>query len=81
MRDLTSEIIDVFRDVFADDNLVVTRETTATDVPGWDSVQHVTLVLNVEARFNIRLSSSEVSDMKNVGDLIDIVERRLTDRE
>jgi acyl carrier protein len=80
MRDLMSEVMDVFRDVFEDDNLVVTRETTAADVLGWDSVKHVTLMLNVERRFNIRLSSSEVSDMKNVGDLIAIVERRLADR-
>lgn len=77
MRDLNSELTNIFRDIFEDDNLVVGRETTAADVPGWDSLQHVSLILRVESRFGIRLSSSEVADMKSVGDLIDIVERRL----
>lgn len=77
MVDLTREITDVFRSVFEDDDLIVTRETTAADVSGWDSLQHVTLVLSVEARFGIRFSSSEVSSLRSVGELMDIVERRL----
>lgn len=77
MRDLMSELIQVFQDVFEDDDLVISRATTAADVAGWDSLQHVTLILQVERRFGFRLSSAEVADLKSVGDLLDIVQRRL----
>jgi acyl carrier protein len=75
MRDLISELNNIFRNIFEDEDLVVRRETTAADVPGWDSLQHVSLILRVESRFGIRLSSSEVADLKSVGDLIDIIKR------
>jgi len=77
MRDLMSELTQVFQDVFEDDVLVISRSTTAADVAGWDSLQHVTLILQVERRFGFRLSSAEVADLKSVGDLLDIVQRRL----
>lgn len=77
MRDLNFELNNIFREVFEDDDLVVGRQTTAADVPGWDSLQHVSLILRVERHFGIRLSSAEVADLKSVGDLIDIVKRRL----
>ena len=76
MSDLLATINDIFRDVFEDDDLVVDRDTTAADVAGWDSVQHINLVLRIEARFGIRLGSAEVADLQNVGDLIDAVARR-----
>lgn len=77
MRNLMDELNGIFRDVFEDDELVVGRETTAADVDAWDSLQHVSLILRVESHFGIRLSSAEVADLKSVGDLADVVERRL----
>lgn len=74
---MIAEIQDVFRDVFDDDDLVVTRETTAADVVGWDSLMHVNLMVRLERRFGIRFSSSEVSELKNVGELSDLIERHV----
>lgn len=66
----------VFRDVFDDDELTVGRETSAADVAGWDSLMHVRLILAMEKAFRVRFSSSEVASLKNVGDLVDLVERK-----
>lgn len=77
MQDAMKEINAVFQDVFEDDSLVVGPATTAADIAGWDSLQHVSLILQIETHFGIRFSSAEVSDLKSVGDLRDIVERRL----
>lgn len=77
MRDLMTELNAIFRDVFEDDELVVGRETTAADVEAWDSLQHVSLILRVESHFGVRLSSAEVADLRSVGDLLDILNRRL----
>ncbi len=71
-----SQINEVFRDVFENDTLEVTRETTAADVEDWDSLMHVTLVLQVERTFGVKFTSSEISSLDCVGDLIDLVEGR-----
>ncbi len=70
---LFERITDVFQDVFEDDELTITRETTADDVEGWDSFRHVVLIVSVEKSFGIKLQSSEVFGLKNVGELIDLV--------
>jgi acyl carrier protein len=67
---------EVFRDVFDEDDLTISAETTAADIEEWDSLQHVTLVVNVEAAFGVRLTSLEVAGLKNVGQLVAIVESK-----
>ena len=67
---------EVFRDVFEDDELCVSGQTTAADVEGWDSLMHVTLVINVEKAFGVRFSSSEIAGLRNVGELVTLVERK-----
>jgi acyl carrier protein len=66
----------VFQQVFDDDELAVQRSTTAKDVEGWDSLMHVTLLVNIEKVFGIKFSSSEVASLKTVGDLADLVDAR-----
>ena len=69
------ELVAVFRKVFNDDALELSRETTARDVRGWDSLRHLRLILAVEQTFKVRLPSTKVSNLKNVGDLADLIER------
>ena len=63
-----SRLQEVFRNVFDDESLVIARETTAQDIEAWDSVQNVTLMLEVEGIFGVRFSTSEMAYLKNVGD-------------
>lgn len=76
-NDTLSRLREVFQEVFNDDDLAVTRETTAVEVAGWDSLMHVALVLNVEKAFGLRFSSSEVDSLNSVGDLVDLVESHI----
>jgi acyl carrier protein len=69
VADCLQRINDVFRDVFNDEDLIISRETSAKDIPEWDSVMHVSLIVNIEKAFGVRFSSSEVSRLQNVGDL------------
>jgi acyl carrier protein len=71
-----ARVNDVFKEVFSDEDLSITRETTAPDVPGWDSLMHVTLVLSIERAFGIRFKSSEVAGLQNVGELLDLIEAK-----
>jgi len=76
MNDVLNRLNQVFREVFDDEELTVTEKTTAQDVEGWDSLTHVTLLVNVEKVFGVRFSSSEIASLKNVGELIDLIGRR-----
>ena len=67
----------VFCEVFEEDDLSISRATTAKDIPAWDSVMHVTLMIAVERAFKLRFKSGEVAGLKNVGELIDLIDRRL----
>ncbi len=71
-------LTDVFRKVFANPEIELSSETTANDVEGWDSLSHVNLIMAVENRFNIRFNHKEVVSFKNVGDLAECVESKLS---
>ncbi|MDX2158262.1 MAG: acyl carrier protein [Hyphomicrobiaceae bacterium] len=51
----------------------ISESTTAADVDGWDSLSHVTLMLDVERHLKIRLPVRRTTEARNVGDLLDIV--------
>ena len=77
---MNQEIMDrlnaIFQDVFDEDSLTVGPDTTAKDVEDWDSLSHITLVSAVEDEFRMKFSMKEVVEMKNVGEMISIIEAR-----
>lgn len=75
---ITERLTEVFRDVFDDEELVITDETTADDIEDWDSLEHISLISAVEKAFKMRFTMKEVSGMKNVGEMISILCERAT---
>jgi acyl carrier protein len=63
----------VFRDVFNDDALVLRPEMSAADIPGWDSLSNVLLIIAIETTFRIRLKPREINALSNVGDMMALV--------
>ena len=74
--EIIERLNDVFRDVFDDDTLEVDENTTADDIEDWDSIEHITLIGAVEDEFKMRFKMGEVSGMKDVGEMIGIIEQR-----
>ena len=66
----------IFQDVFDDDSIELSDKTTADDIDGWDSLEHITLISAVEKAFKMRFTMKEVSGMKNVGEMMDILAER-----
>jgi acyl carrier protein len=66
----------VFEDVFDDDSIIVTPELSAKDVDGWDSLTHIRLILSVEKAFKIKFTTSEIGNLKNVGELAALIKAR-----
>ena len=84
MDNLTDQLQEVFQEVFDDDEIVLTRETTADDIDGWDSLMHINVIIALEQRFGIKFATAEISGLKdegkNVGDVLDLVAQKLDAR-
>ncbi len=74
--EIMERLNEVFRDVFDDSSIVVDDSTTSKDIEDWDSLEHINLVGAVEQEFKMRFKMKEVSSMKNVGEMADIVAER-----
>jgi acyl carrier protein len=77
-QEIYTRLTKIFRDVFDDESLVATPEMTATDVAEWDSVNHITLVVAIEEEFGIKFKTAELEKMKNVGQMVEGIERKLS---
>jgi acyl carrier protein len=80
MDSLLPEVQEILRSVFDEPDLVITRESNASTVDGWDSLAHINLVAAIERKFKIRFALGELEDLKNVGDLLDLMETKLQKR-
>lgn len=59
------------------DDFDIMDETIAPEVPGWDSLTHINIILAVEKHFNVKFKSYELIRLKNVGELQKLVDLKL----
>jgi len=78
--DVLNRLQDVFRDIFDDDTIVLTRETTAADIEEWDSLAQINIIVACEGEFEVRYDLKEVNALSNVGGMVDLTERKLSDK-
>ena len=74
--DLIDVVNTIFREVF-DDSLVVTPEMTAIDIKGWDCLFRIRSIVAHEIKFCVKFKTTELSDLKNVGNFIDLLKSKL----
>jgi len=75
-KEILEQLTVIFKEVFDDDEIVISRKTTADDIDDWDSLEHINLISAVEKEFKVRFKMKEVSTMKNVGEMVDIISSR-----
>ncbi|TIS92120.1 MAG: acyl carrier protein [Mesorhizobium sp.] len=67
----------IFRELFDDDDLIVTPQHTAKDVEGWDSMMNVQLMLSIERAFKVHFSASQIASLGSIGELAALIQRML----
>jgi acyl carrier protein len=72
-EDIHSRLQTIFRDVFDNDSLVIVRATDVGDIPDWDSLAQINLVVAIEKDFEIKLSLEDLVTLSNVGDMMDLI--------
>lgn len=76
-KDVIDKVTEICRDVFEDDQLVLTEEKTSEEIDGWDSLTHLALINEIQDEFDIKLSLDEISKSQQIGTLLDIIIQHL----
>ena len=69
------ELNKIFSDIF-DEDIELNEKTTAKDIDGWDSLEHINIIRAVERHFKMKFKMGEISTMKNVGEMVAIIKSR-----
>ncbi len=75
MQKIQNDVQEIFRDNFDDEELEITRATCADDIEDWDSLEQINLLTAIEKKFGLKFKLEDVRGLKNVGDLLDLIER------
>lgn len=62
---------------FNEDIQIIKKETIASDIKGWDSLSHVSLILEIEEKYNLEFSALDISSLRNVGDFFEVINKKL----
>jgi acyl carrier protein len=69
MSSLDQRLQNVFQEVFDEDDLEVTDDTSSKTLPNWDSFAQVKLVVGMEEEFDIKFTTEEVASLSSVGEI------------
>lgn len=74
---ILKELEVIFRDIFDNDDIVLTDATNSDDIEDWDSLEQINLLVAIEKKFNLKFKLDEVSNLANVGDMVSLIEKLL----
>jgi acyl carrier protein len=75
--EILAQLQPIFEDVLDQPGLVITRQSNAQTVEDWDSLAHVNIVTAVQKHFKVTFALSELQHLKNVGDMVDLIQAKL----
>lgn len=77
---ILDQVADIIRDVLDpldDKKLKITLATTADQTEGWDSFNHINIVVAIEQHFGVKFKTAELETLRNVGELVALIARKL----
>ena len=75
-EEIYKNLNEVFSDIF-DDDIKVSDETVSSDIEGWDSLEHINLMMAIEKKFNIKFTMGEINKFKNVGEMVNAISQKM----
>ena len=78
MTDILEKLTHIIREAFNNKDVVAVPSLTADQVKGWDSLSFIRLLVAIEEAFGIEFGANEVSTLKNVGELAELIQRKIS---
>ena len=75
-EELVVVVTSIIRDLLDDETLALTDSTVASDVPGWDSFNHIQIIVATEKRLGVRFRTHEIEGLANFGDFISLLSEK-----
>jgi len=66
----------VLQKVFEDTTITINQNTTANDIPAWDSLMHMIVISEIEEEFGLNFSFNEVSEFNTIEDIIACIQKK-----
>ena len=79
-KETYSDLTKIFSTLLQMDDLSLSAEMTANDIPGWDSLTHVRLILEVEKYYGIKFAVAELTRFENVGELVAMIDEKCDEK-
>ncbi len=76
-KDVLQKLTIIFRDVMDNERIILSDETKGEDIDGWDSLAYVQIVAAIGEIFKVKLSAKEMILCENVGEIVDVIEKKL----
>jgi acyl carrier protein len=73
---ILNKIINILNDITDKDNSGITPDSPTSEIQGWDSITHIEFIISIENEYNIKFTSSEMVDFKNMNDICKIIQRK-----
>tara|TARA_B100000963_G_scaffold148278_3_gene129213 strand:- start:75803 stop:76042 length:240 start_codon:yes stop_codon:yes gene_type:complete len=70
-------LTDIFKEIFNNEDIVLDIKMTAKDIDNWDSLTHMLLIAKIEEKFSIKFKLKELSNLDNVGNLVEIINEKI----
>ena len=66
----------IFEEVLKQPGLKIDYNMSADDIDGWDSLSNMTIISEIEKKWNVHFKLRDIVRMKNIGDMIDVMIRQ-----
>ncbi|MBQ7563359.1 MAG: acyl carrier protein [Lachnospiraceae bacterium] len=76
-EEIMNKVTEIFREVFDDEELVITDATNSENIEDWDSIEHISLIVSMEKEFHLKFDIKQVNTLENVGEMVDLIGRML----
>lgn len=75
-EEILTGLTTILRDTFDEQGLQISNETSAEDIDEWDSLSHIELISNIESHYKVRFALGELQDLKNIGDMVELIRNK-----
>lgn len=64
---IDNELKEIFESLFKMDNSKITENMSNEDIEEWDSLEHIKLILEIEAKYNIKFDLDVIPQLTVIG--------------
>jgi len=70
-EEILNKLQDIFIDILENKEIILNYDTIYDDIPNWDSLTNIILIIEIEKKFNLKFKLEEIQSFKNISEICD----------